>query len=106
MMMSYYQLRDVVYTNRLVEAFGRDIELTDDQGHAIVYRLIKEFQVGAQGYAVLQSEADPYGEVEILKILTGADGAPALETIEDDEEWESISELYDELTLPDSIDEP
>lgn len=104
--MSYYQLRDVVFSNRLVEAFGNDIELTDDQGHAIVYRLLKEFQLGEQGYAVLQCDADPHGEVEIFRISTSADGTPELETIEDDDEWENISELYDELTLPDAIDEP
>jgi len=104
--MSYYQLRDVVFTNRLVETFGNDIELTDDQGHAVVYRLLKEFQLGAHGYAVLQSQDHDDEDVEIFRVMVNADGQPELETIEDDEEWENISELYDELTLPDAIDEP
>ncbi|MNW70075.1 hypothetical protein D3C74_492580 [compost metagenome] len=39
-------------------------------------------------------------EQEILRIVVSPDGLPELESIVDDEEWEDVSELYDELTFP------
>jgi hypothetical protein len=35
-----------------------------------------------------------------LRIVVSPDGLPELESIVDDEEWENVSELYDELTFP------
>lgn len=104
--MKYFELRDIAYTNRLAESFGSYVELTDDQGTSSLYRILKEFQLGTQGYAVLQSDERDDEDIEFFRIVDAADGSPELETIEDDEEWENVSELYDELTLPDAMDEP
>ena len=35
-----------------------------------------------------------------MRIVVSPDGLPELESIVDDEEWEDISELYDEMTFP------
>ncbi|CAH0119058.1 MULTISPECIES: DUF1292 domain-containing protein [unclassified Paenibacillus] len=105
--MSYFEAKDIVYTNRLFETFGSYVELTGEDGDGEVYRILKEFQLGTQGYAVLQSEAmSKEGEVEFFRITISQDGHPELETIEDDEEWENVAELFDELNLPDAMDEP
>ncbi len=99
--MSDLSASNVKLSSKLLEAYGVLIELTDDSGENIVYRLISEFETESGAYAVLQKDtAIPDTEVEILKIVDGTDGHPELVTIDDDDEWEDIAELYDELTLP------
>lgn len=92
---------NVKFTSRLLEAYGLLIELTDEQNEVTVYRIVSEFQIDTGTYAVLQKDNGlPEDEVEILKIIDSADGQPELVTIDDDDEWEDVAELYDELTLP------
>ncbi|MCM3785608.1 DUF1292 domain-containing protein [Neobacillus mesonae] len=93
---------DLVVTTRLREAFGSEVELEDENGKSIPYELLAEFEVFGQGYAVLQAVKSKYDEYELLRVeYNGEDGKPELLTIEDDEEWENIAELYDEWSLPD-----
>lgn len=87
-----------VWTSRLKETYGDAVELEDEQGKSSVYDIIAEFEVGGRGYAVLKGAAKDV-EYEILRIVDSSDGTPELETIMDDEEWEDISELYDEMTF-------
>ncbi|CAJ1313982.1 DUF1292 domain-containing protein [Paenibacillus sp. PK4536] len=92
---------NVKFTSRLLEAYGLLIELTDEQNEVTVYRIVSEFQIDTGTYAVLQKDTViPEDNVEILKIIDDADGQPELVTIDDDDEWEDVAELYDELTLP------
>lgn len=92
---------NVKFTSRLLEAYGLLIELTDEQNEVTVYRIVSEFQIDTGTYAVLQKDNGiPEDEVEIFKIIDAADGQPELVTIDDDDEWEDVAELYDELTLP------
>ncbi|MFD1887560.1 DUF1292 domain-containing protein [Paenibacillus wenxiniae] len=99
--MSDLSASNVKLSSKLLEAYGVLIELTDESGENVVYRLISEFETESGAYAVLQKDsALPDTEVEILKIVDGADGNPELITIDDDDEWEDVAELYDELTLP------
>jgi len=85
----------------LRNAFGDDIILFDEQNESTVYRLLTEFVHGGVSYAVLQSEAlKKEDEVAIFRIVTGPDGQHELETIEDDDEWETVSEIYDEMMFP------
>ncbi|MFC3750025.1 DUF1292 domain-containing protein [Paenibacillus sp. GCM10012306] len=88
-----------VWTSRLKDAYGETVELEDEQGKSSVYDIIAEFEVGGRGYAVLEGSGKN-GEYDILRIVVSPDGLPELEVIVDDEEWEDISELYDELTFP------
>ncbi|GGG12568.1 hypothetical protein GCM10010912_66250 [Paenibacillus albidus] len=89
----------VVWTSKLKDAYGETVELEDEQGKSSVYNIIAEFEVGDHGYAVLGASGKG-AEHEILRIVVSPDGIPELESIMDDEEWEDISELYDELTFP------
>ncbi|MBH5317080.1 DUF1292 domain-containing protein [Paenibacillus sp. GSMTC-2017] len=83
--------------NHLKEAFGNDVELISEEGVAELFSIKDEFQIGDVIYAALQSEAmRGEDEVELFRVIVG-NGEPALETIEDDEEWETASEAYDDL---------
>jgi uncharacterized protein YrzB (UPF0473 family) len=87
-----------VWTSRLKEAYGEKVELEDEQGKTSIYDIIAEFEVGDRGYTVLKGSGKD-AEYEILRIVISANGLPELENIMDDEEWEDISELYDEMTF-------
>ncbi|WP_150274605.1 DUF1292 domain-containing protein [Paenibacillus tepidiphilus] len=89
----------VVWTSRLKDIYGETVELEDEQGRSSVYDIVAEFEVGTRAYAVLAG-AGKDAEQEIMRIVVSPDGLPELESIEDDEEWEDVSELYDELTFP------
>jgi uncharacterized protein YrzB (UPF0473 family) len=95
-----YELKDLKESNRLRSAYGDDIILYDDRDQSVVYKLLSEFQLGDQLYAVVQQEKSKNEEPEIYKVSFDSEGEPELETIEDDDEWENVSELYDEMTFP------
>ncbi|MDD9269796.1 DUF1292 domain-containing protein [Paenibacillus sp. GCM10023248] len=89
----------------LRKAYGDDIILFDEQNESTVYHLLKEFVYEGQTYAVLQSDQlKKEDEVAVFRVTTDADGQYELETIEDDDEWETVSELYDEMVFPDGDD--
>lgn len=98
--MTEFAADQVVWTRALREAFGESVELQDDQGQAEVYDIAAEFEVNGQGYAILVLPDRQHEEYEVLRIMKGQDGSLELATIDDDEEWENVSELYDELTFP------
>ncbi|AIQ67817.1 DUF1292 domain-containing protein [Paenibacillus graminis] len=100
--MTDFSADQVVWTSKLKEAYGETVELEDEQGKSSVYDIIAEFEVGSRAYAVL-ADSGKGAEQEILRIVVSPDGLPELESIVDDEEWEDVSELYDELTF--SVDE-
>ncbi len=88
-------------TNLLRNAYGDDIILYDEQDESTVYRILSEFVYQNHTYAVLQSDAlKKDDEVEIFRVVTGGAQQVELETIEDDDEWETVSELYDEMMFP------
>jgi len=101
-----YTIQDMKPTNQLREQYGDDIILYDEQEESTVYRIMAEFKLEDQMYAVLQSDdLKQDQEVAIFKVSANSEGELELETIEDDDEWETVSELYDELTFP-MDDEP
>lgn len=97
--MTEFSAAEAVWTSKLKEVYGDTVELEDEQGKSSVYDIIAEFAVGDRAYAVLAGSGRD-AEQEILRIMVSPDGLPELESIMDDDEWEDVSELYDELTLP------
>ncbi|MGN7761140.1 DUF1292 domain-containing protein [Paenibacillus sp. 22594] len=97
--MTDFSADQVVWTSKLKEVYGETVELEDEQGKSSVYDIIAEFEVGDRAYAVLAGSGKG-AEQEILRIVVSPDGLPELESIVDDEEWENVNELYDELTFP------
>jgi uncharacterized protein YrzB (UPF0473 family) len=101
-----YQLKDVKETNQLRSQYGDDIILYDEREESTAYRILAEFSLGGQSYAVLQSdELKKEAEVAIFKVSAKPDGELELETIEDDDEWETVAELYDEMTFPEDVEQ-
>ena len=99
--MTEFSADQVVWSTRVQDAFGPLVELEDEEGKVFYYNVEKEFQIAESTYVVLRREdggADD--EPEILKLVAAADSSLELVTIDDDEEWENVSELYDELTFP------
>jgi uncharacterized protein YrzB (UPF0473 family) len=91
----------VTQTGVLRNAYGDDIILFDEQNESIIHRLLHEFVYGNYTYAVLQSEQlKKEDDVAIFRVVENSSGEYELETIEDDEEWETVSELYDEMMFP------
>ncbi|GAB6990826.1 DUF1292 domain-containing protein [Paenibacillus pini] len=98
--MNNFSAEQAVWTSVLKEAFGPTVELEDVDGTTLVYDLVAEFEISGQSYAVLQQPGDDSGEHDILKVVTSPEGNLELATIDDDDEWENITELYDEMTFP------
>lgn len=90
----------ITHTNVLRSAYGDDIILMDEQDESVVFHIVTEFEYEGRKYAVLQSDdMQKDDEVELFRIAQKDDGYE-LETIDDDDEWETVSELYDELAFP------
>lgn len=98
--MTEFTADQAVMTSRVRDTFGPVVELEDESGNVSYYQVVEEFDVVGAAYAVLLPEdASKDEEPEIFKIVTSGDKLE-LVTIDDDEEWENVSELYDELTFP------
>lgn len=84
----------------LKEAFGEEVTLDGGDGDSEPYRILAEFKVGGVQYAVLQSDSmKRHEELALFHIETDEQGELAVSSVEDDEEWETILELYDEMTV-------
>ena len=73
--------------------------LTDEDGHEEEYQVLRVLEMTGRHYVLLQSELNRGEEPLILRVLDGAEGGaePALAGIDDDDEWESVAEAFDEL---------
>jgi len=98
--MPLYRLEDVREIRKLREVYGEDIVLLDEQDESQVYRILAEFEAGGRAYAVLQSDQKKKeDEVAVFRITESGPQSYELETIEDDDEYETVAELYDEMTF-------
>lgn len=78
--------------------YGEEVELEGPDGKPERFKIMAELSVFGREYAVLQSDAmRKDGDIEVFRVEAGDDGSPLLETVEDDEEWENVSEAYDDL---------
>ncbi|MCZ8519020.1 MULTISPECIES: DUF1292 domain-containing protein [Paenibacillus] len=88
-------------TRQLRDVFGDDIILYDEKQESVVYRIASELILKGQGYAMLEkAKPGKEDEPEIFRVAAKDDGELELETIDDDDEWELVSELFDEWTFP------
>lgn len=98
--MSQYSLEEVVPITLLAEAFGGEVLLSGKGSDSGPFRVLAEFEAGGKAYAVLQSESmRQTDEVELFHIGQDEQGELQLTTVENDDEWEDILELYDEMTV-------
>ncbi|MDB5054576.1 MAG: hypothetical protein JWM44_2626 [Bacilli bacterium] len=102
--MKSFQLKDLQPIHLLQNAFGTEIELEEANGASITYRILSEFSLDGTFYAVMQSvQLNKNDEIALFYIIENEQGGLELETIMDDDEWEAVAELYDEMTV--SFDE-
>lgn len=102
-MATSYSAKDAVLQSRLKEAYGQYIDLVSEDGKSLTYEILMEFALGEQAYAALQSTNDAEADVELFRIASEA-GELSLENIEDDEEWETAAEVFDELLIGEEAD--
>jgi uncharacterized protein YrzB (UPF0473 family) len=87
---------DVKVVELIKKVHGDHVILFDEQGDELEFHLLKEIEWNRKVYAILQ-HPDDEDEVEIFLVSLAADGSYELETIEDEEEWEKIAEIFDDL---------
>lgn len=105
--MSWDDGQGPVWLKRLKEAYGNSIELVGEDGETKeIYRILAEYRLGGHAYAALQDDAMlREDEIAFFRVSVTEDGDYALESIEDEEEWEAAAEAYDELLFEGSADE-
>lgn len=84
-------------SSSLHEHFGSEVELLNEDGAAESFTIKQEFTWGDITYVALQSDAmKAEDEVEFMRVITEGDDIE-LESIVDEDEWEAVSEAYDDL---------
>lgn len=93
--------------NKLRDAFGQEIELvSDDDSGTEKFRILAEYSLNGGEYAALQTPAmRKADDIAFFRIATESDGTLGLASIDDEEEWEIVSEGYDELLFESSANE-
>ena len=84
------------------------VTLTLDDDTEVECEIVSIFPVGEKEYiALLPLEGDEAedDEVFIYRYTESADGAPKLENIEDDDEYEAVADAFDELLDSEEFDE-
>ena len=82
--------------------FGNDIlTLEDDEGVEHTFEVLDAIDNGENRYMALspvfddpQESLEDSGDLVILKVVTGDDGEEFLETIEDDDEYNEIADIF------------
>jgi uncharacterized protein YrzB (UPF0473 family) len=93
-----YQVYGVEEIRWLRDAYGETLILTEDGPDSEPYRILAEFTYEGRPYAVLQSKKMEKEEHDVAIFrLSRVGDLIDLETIEEDEEWEQISEVYDDM---------
>ena len=74
--------------------------LTDDEGNELYFALLGSLEHEGTVYKALvpvdENGEETSDEYVILKLSVDEDGEDILETIEDDEEWENIADIFDD----------
>lgn len=90
------------------EAEEITVTLTLDDDTTLECVVINIFEAGGQDYIALlplEGAAAEEGEVYLYRYSEDEDGEPNLENIEDDDEFELVSDAFDELLDSEEYDE-
>lgn len=100
-MSMFNPLKDVVESQLLCDTYGDDIILLDELKESVVFRILREFRWGQQYYAVIQSkEQKKQDEFSIFRVERNVAGELELISLGDEDEWENVAEIYDEMAFP------
>ena len=72
------------------------ITLTDENGDELDFVVLGEAELEGAVYMALEPVENPEGEYVILKKVEAEDGAIDLVTIDDDDEFERISDFFED----------
>ncbi|HHX51208.1 MAG TPA: DUF1292 domain-containing protein [Clostridia bacterium] len=77
------------------------IELLDEDGKQFQFRLIEALEIDEKKYAILLPLDQDDEEALVLRVETGEDGEELLVEIEDDEEWEMVAQVWNQVVEED-----
>lgn len=101
--MSLYQLKDVQLVSTLRDMYGHEVLLIGEDAENTIFQIVTEFVLHEKQYAILQSaKMRNKEEISAFYVVTNGDQTE-ITTIEDDDEWENVMELYDEMMFSDEI---
>ena len=84
-------------TGDLRQLYGDSVELFNEEGSALSYRILAELTVEGKRYAVLQSEAMKQDdEFEVFRVIADSNEEAQLENVTDEDEWELVAEAFDD----------
>ena len=87
----------------LYEAEEEVFTLTDEEGNESDFELIGRIEQDGQTYLALEPKNNnPDGEYVILKIAVDEDGSDILVTVDDDDEFDRIADIFEDEMM--SID--
>ena len=75
------------------------IVLKDDEGNEIEFELILKFDIEEDEYVIVAHVDDEDADAVALKIEKDANGEDIFVTIEDEQEFEMVSEAYETLMM-------
>ncbi|MCI5492865.1 MAG: DUF1292 domain-containing protein [Lachnospiraceae bacterium] len=86
------------------------VTLSMDNGQEVESRVLTIFEAGDQDYIALlpldeKGNDNAEGEVYIYRYFEDEEGNPSLENIDSDEEYEIVSDRFDELLDEEAFDE-
>lgn len=84
------------------------VTLTLDDGSELECVVLTIFEAGGRDYIALlpmEGEDAEEGEVYLYRYMEDQDGNPSLDNIEDDDEYEVVSDAFDELLDEQEYDE-
>jgi len=73
------------------------VELIDEEGTPIKFEIVVDFEVEGQEYAVLVQEGDEEEAILFRVIEEGLGEEPSFEVVVDDEEFEAVAKVYEEI---------
>jgi uncharacterized protein YrzB (UPF0473 family) len=93
-----YGVPNVEQITLLKSVYGAEVELIGDAGDSEQFRIVAEFRIGGKAYAGLQSAAmRKEDDVAFFRIVENEGAEPELESIDDEDEWETAAEAFDDL---------
>ena len=96
------------FNNKIEEGEEMTVTLTLDDGSELECVVLTIFPAGDRDYIALlpmEGEEAEEGEVYLYRYTETEDGAPNLENIEDDDEYEIVADAFDELLDEQEYDE-
>ena len=84
---------------------NEEIILTSDDGEEIRFYVIEETRIGGLNYLLVSDSQADDGDAYILKDTSGSEDSEALyEIVEDDDELEYLSKIFNELLGDEDIE--